>query len=107
MLPSITKRFCDRSTDSEFAFSFFCDSCGTAWESERYPFSLRETPPLSEAEQKAHKILWAAEHNAAYERANNEAILHFNRCPRCGRRVCDNCFAALDDVCKTCRNENK
>lgn len=49
---------------------FFCDCCDGRWASERYPFSMRDSPPESEGEQQARVILWKAEHDAAYERAN-------------------------------------
>lgn len=102
MLASITKKYCDHSTDKDFAFSFFCDYCGDEWKSEVYAFSLCDSPAETEAEKRAHEILWKAEHDAAYERANNEAILHFNKCQSCGDRVCDNCFCIFEDVCLHC-----
>lgn len=105
MLPSITKKYCDHSTDSFFAFSFFCDNCGGEWKSETYPFSMADTPTGSEAKTQARTIIWMAEHDAAYERANNEALFHFNKCPKCKSRVCDNCFCAFDDVCIKCKNQ--
>ncbi len=108
MLPPLTRQYHDRSTDGYFAFTFFCDSCGAPWHSEEYPFSLRDDPPRSETEKTARELIWKAEHDAAYERANNEAIFHFNKCPRCAKRICDNCFSPFEDVCTDCaRDETK
>lgn len=102
MLPPVTKRWDDRSTDRWFRFVFYCDRCGAAWESERYPFSLREAAPQSSAEESARMLLWRTEHDAAYERANTEALFHFNRCPVCGARVCDSCYLLTEDLCASC-----
>ncbi len=102
MLPSVTKKYYDCSTNEYFKFTFFCDTCGLQWQSERYPFSLNAMNPQTECEKTAHGIMWKVEHDAAYERANMEAIMHFNRCPECGKRVCDDCFSVFDDICIEC-----
>lgn len=107
LLQSVTKKHTDRSTDTDFRFEFFCDECAGAWSSERYPFSLRDSPPASPAEKRAHEIIWNAEHDAAYERANTEALFHFNKCPSCGKRVCDECFCELELGCLKCLSKTK
>lgn len=104
MLPAVTKKYDDRSTDRFFQFVFHCDKCGEAWESERYPFSMRDATTKSKGEKNARVILWKAEHDAAYERANNEALLQFNKCPKCGLRVCDSCFSEFEVSCLSCKN---
>lgn len=106
MLPAVTKKYKDHSTDEFFQFSFCCDECGGVWESERYPFSMRDAPTESHGEKNARVIMWKAEHDAAYERANNEALLQFNKCPKCGQRICDKCFCELEVLCIKCRNAN-
>lgn len=103
MLPSVTQKYDDHSADTSFQFSFYCDACGAVWQSEQYPFSLRDSPPVSPAERKAHEIMWKAEHDAAYERANTEAMLHFNKCKKCGKRVCDECFSEFEPICLKCQ----
>lgn len=103
MLPSITKKYTDHSTDRFFRFAFYCDECGAVWTSERYPFSLCDSLPDDPGEKNAHELLWKAEHDAAYERANTDAIFHFNRCPKCGKRVCDKCFSEFESVCLSCK----
>ncbi len=102
MLPPITRNYDDRSTEEYFFFVFYCDECGKPWESEKYPFYLTNSPALSEAEKRAHKILWEAEHYSAYERANTEALFHFSRCQKCGRRLCDDCFSEFESICLSC-----
>lgn len=102
MLPSITKRYIDLSTGKHFQFAFLCDGCGAQWISEKYPFSMANNQPQNDGESSAYAVLYKAEHDAAYERANIEGLFHFNKCKSCGRRVCDHCFAELDDVCIRC-----
>lgn len=105
MLSSITRRYRDKSTIEYFQFEFYCDKCGDLWTSEQYPFSLANDKQKSNREQKVRDLIWVAEHNAAYERANTEAILHFNKCSVCGKRVCDKCFSEFGDTCADC-NKN-
>lgn len=107
MLPSITKKIHDRSTYEYFKFIFYCDKCGSAWESENYPFSLASDEPITQAEKQARVIMWKAEHDAAYERANTEAIFHFNKCSECNARVCDECYAENNDMCNECNEIKK
>ncbi len=45
---------------------------------------------------------WQKEHEKAFERAQNEANLHFNRCHGCNRWVCDACFNADASLCTDC-----
>lgn len=106
MLPPVTKRYDDCSTDQWFRFSFYCDECGAKWESEQYPFSMQDANPKSDGDKNALALLWKTEHDAAYERANTEALFQFNRCPACGKRVCDKCFLVTEDVCSSCSCSN-
>lgn len=102
MLASITQQYKDLSTPDNFAFVFCCDRCDKEWQSEIYALNLRGFElPLNE---KIRCMLWNQQHDEAYERANLEAISHFNRCPECSRMVCDNCFCILEewDLCKDC-----
>ena len=104
MLKTITKKFRDRSTDRFFKFSFYCDRCGAEWTSNPYYFEHGFSERLSEAEKNAKEILYKVDHDAAFERANLEAMLKFNRCGTCGKVVCDECFvmAEKEDLCKDC-----
>lgn len=97
MLEPITRKMTDESDGVGFRFTFYCDICGNAWHS--IPYSSREARGGAGA-----KGAWKNERAAAYERANREALMHFNRCPACGRMVCDECFRILPerDVCKEC-----
>jgi hypothetical protein len=104
LLEAITKKFTDLSTADSFAFCFYCDDCGREWRSATLAFSAEGFAQPMDAGVRS--MLWNAQHEAAYERANREALFFFNRCPRCGRRVCDECFCASEtehtDVCAQC-----
>ena len=99
----LTKKSTDYSGVEQFAFSFFCDRCGMEWVSHEKPFSGGICSEVENAE--ALKLLWAHEHRAAFNEANLEAHLQFNRCPKCGKWVCDDCFCLMGKgggKCKDC-----
>ncbi len=104
MLEPITKKFEDGSTLEEFKFTFFCDNCQKAVGEISYPY----TPPfrpkffLSRSERRARELIWQSDHASAYDRANKEVMLSFNRCPVCGKRVCDDCFEDEEGLCHEC-----
>ncbi len=45
---------------------------------------------------------WQKEHEAAFERAQNEAQQHFHRCHGCHRYVCDACYNEDEGLCTDC-----
>lgn len=108
-MEAITKRWEDESDMKLFKFSFFCDCCGKKAVTLEYKFESGFKPKLfmSEDERKARELIWQKDHDAAYERANNEAALQFTRCPKCGRRVCEDCYSVLDDLCTDCAKEER
>jgi hypothetical protein len=87
---ALTKKSIDHSDAGKFSFSFFCDRCGKEWTSPPQPFSGEGNPVIENDD--ALKLLWGNEHLAVFNEANLEAHMHFNLCPVCGRRVCDECF---------------
>jgi hypothetical protein len=94
MIIPVTKRMEDNSTVHGYQFTFFCDTCGKPWRSGSIPAGCSGQDP--ENRQK--------DHDAAYERANQEAIRNHNRCKVCGKWVCDDCFLILPsgDLCPDC-----
>jgi hypothetical protein len=102
----LTKSATDHSSDTAFAFSFFCDRCGKEWRSPSIPFSQGGFTEVEKSE--ALCLLWANEHRAAYEGAYLQALMHFNNCRRCGNWVCDDCFYLSHDeqtdVCLDCHS---
>ncbi len=45
---------------------------------------------------------WQKEHEQAFERAKNEAMQHFHRCPGCNKYVCDHCWNEDEGLCTSC-----
>lgn len=45
---------------------------------------------------------WQKEHEKAFERAKNEAMRHFHRCPSCNKYVCDHCWNEDEGLCTDC-----
>ena len=109
MLEPVTKKFEDGSTLEDFKFTFFCDSCGTAVKTVTYPYK----PPfkakffISKSERRARELIWQSDHASAYDRANKEVLLSFNRCSVCGKRVCDDCFCEEEGICRECASKRK
>ncbi len=105
MLAPVTRQFKDLSTPDSFAFLFHCDRCGKEWRSDTYKFNTRNfESPLDET---VRGMLWNQQHEEAYERANREAGIRFNRCPCCGCRICDDClYLASSGECKDCADKN-
>lgn len=45
---------------------------------------------------------WQKEHEQAFERAKNEALPHFHRCPGDSKYVCDQCWNEEEGLCTKC-----
>jgi hypothetical protein len=107
MITPFTKTCTDCSEKDHFSFAFYCDRCGSAWRSTPVPFSKGGFTEVGDDE--TLKLLWADEHRAAFERANIEAMFHFNHCNVCGKWVCNDCFYTSEDdytdVCKDCHED--
>ena len=103
-LNPVTKRRFDRSTLEGFSFGFCCDMCGAEWRSTRYGFNPGDLE--APIDPMVFQLLWNEQHRAAYERAKLDAAFVFNRCPVCGRSVCNRCFhlseTGVSDICKGC-----
>ncbi|MCL1913535.1 MAG: hypothetical protein FWG10_06615 [Eubacteriaceae bacterium] len=90
MLAPTTTRFEDNSTQEGYSFVFYCDKCGWQWQSGYMPFQPQGFQlPIDEA---IFGMLWSLQHREAYESANREAGVIFNRCKVCGARFCDDCL---------------
>jgi len=106
---SLTKLKTDNSDRKGFSFSFYCDCCGKEWKSPLTPYLSGGYASIEHKETK--KLIWMWEHEAAFEYANAEAHLHFNKCSECGKWVCDACFYVHrkkeDGLCRVCsENQN-
>ena len=101
---ALTKNITDHSDTEHFSFSFFCDQCGKEWISEEKLFSGGVCDRVQN--NTALLLLWSNEHRIAFEEASLEARVQYNRCPKCGNWVCDDCFNLGADVCRRCEAES-
>ena len=94
----------DCSTADGFCFSMECADCGKTWNSTPILFSKAGIKPPTEGKQIIFDILYQKEKEAAWDKAVDEAVGAFNRCPVCHRLVCDHCFLICDDIdmCGSC-----
>lgn len=99
-LPSVTKRMDDASNAKSFQFTLYCDCCGERYETAPIPFSVADAPETLGAFTEAQRMIWEAEHEDAYERANQYALIAFTPCTICGRAICEDC--AIDSERPTC-----
>ena len=107
-LPSVTKKIDDDSDEKIFQFTFYCDLCGTKYRSESIAFSVQDAPCKFNNFTNAQKLIWGSEHEDAYERANQCALLVFTRCRICGDTFCEDCAADCgDSICAACAKEEK
>lgn len=99
-LSSVTKRIDDTSTAKNFQFILYCDSCGERYDTKPIRFSVADAPDKLESFTELQKMIWETEHEDAYERANQYALITFTPCTNCGRAICPDC--AIDWECPTC-----
>jgi len=100
MLPSFTQKYEDHSTQRVFSFTFYCDCCGYGWTSPPLPY---KPSPLERCDPVHPSLRWKQAHREAFERANREGILHFNRCGSCHCWVCDQDYDVETGMCPQCR----
>ena len=94
----------DCSTLEEFRFLVRCQECGRTWRSSAVRFSKAGIAPTTEHRRVILRALYEREREAAREKAMAEVPAIYNRCPVCGRLVCDRCFLICEDLdmCTAC-----
>lgn len=107
MLQAFTKKCTDESTAEEFIFTFYCDLCDKPWKSVPIPFSQSKQKDFLRSFFGIKFSLWKGEHKDAFERANREAMFHFNRCIDCKSWVCDSDFSEEESKCLKCSGKVK
>jgi hypothetical protein len=108
----------DLSTDRGFQFEFFCDRCGTGYQTS---FQASATGLVTEAldtasnllggifgsvanvSSRVHSVAWERAHDGAFHDAIAQARPHFVQCPKCVSWVCrDSCWNEARGLCKNC-----
>lgn len=102
MLPAFTQKCTDQSTEDEFTFTFYCDICAKPWKSVPISFSSKQKSSFWKRFLDISSTSWTAEYKDAFDRANREAMFHFNRCPICKKWVCDDHFSEEENICSNC-----
>lgn len=106
-LPSITKKMTDESNDRQFQFTFYCDTCGKAFQTSIIPFSGASDNDISFEKRSPYikSLIWYSEYEDAFERSNKEALIRFNYCNACGKYFCSDCAGDIivDTICLKCK----
>jgi hypothetical protein len=110
----------DLSEDGGYKFRFKCDRCGDGYESQFISsksnllktaidmFEVFRPLGLGNASKTLDRGLRGKERDAAYERAVQEAMVFFKKCPACGHWVCpDNCWNETSGMCDACAPESR
>lgn len=131
-LTAFNDNYDDLSTDAGFQFTFKCDSCGEGYktsfiESKTYKksrffhnlgsiagsaASMIGQGGLGNAVSRGSGVMsekfqgmspeWHKEHEQAFASSQNEVKIHFHRCPKCTKLVCDNDWNEETSLCVSC-----
>jgi len=123
-----TKNYADNSTEAGFQFTFFCDNCQDGYKTSFIESKTWKKAGLLRGLGRAASIAssvagrgvgyqvesgtdviaerfsgmspeWHKEHEEAFKLAQNEAMGHFHKCPKCMRWVCDICWNDEESLC--------
>lgn len=108
----------DLSTDHGFQFEFYCDRCGTGYQTSFQPSATGLASEVLNTASgllgglfsgaaavtgRVHSVAWERGRDAAFQKAVEEVKPNFVQCPRCVRWVCrENCWNASRGLCKEC-----
>ena len=107
-MQSFTRNYEDKSTENGFQFIFKCDICGDGYESAFVGSRTAKKKGLFNKVSQFGSVVsnnaylagalggqayqtpeWNKEREEAFQKASNDAMSHFHRCPRCHKYVCD------------------
>jgi hypothetical protein len=128
-LQPFTRNFADNSTEAGFQFTFYCDLCESGYKTEfiqsktykkrgllrglgravSIGSDLAGIGHIGDATERGTDVIserfegmspeWHKEHETAFASAQNEAMGHFHRCPRCMKWVCENDWNEQEGLC--------
>jgi hypothetical protein len=125
-----TKNYADNSTEAGFQFTFFCDNCSDGYKTNFVASKTYKKAGFLRGLGRAASIAssmtgrgggygvesgtdviaeryqgmspeWHKEHEEAFKLAQNEAMGHFHKCPKCMSWVDDTCWNDEDGLCVT------
>ena len=107
----------DLSTDRGFQFEFFCDRCGSGYQST-FQASASGTLTdaldvaggllgglfgnVADAGHKLHSAAWERQHDDQFKKAIEEIKGSFKQCKRCAKWVDDTCWNGERGLCLDC-----
>ncbi|MCU0482698.1 MAG: zinc ribbon domain-containing protein [Chloroflexi bacterium] len=111
-----TSNYADLSDENGYQFEFKCDVCGNGYKSEFIRSSLGTASTVLEGASNFLGGLWGASNAArnardfmdrgarddALEKASNEIMALFTRCPRCNNWVDETCYNRDRNLCTAC-----
>ena len=128
-LQPFTRNFADNSTEAGFQFTFYCDICKDGYKTKfieskthkkgKTLRNLGQIASIGASLMRKHNVgwnirrgtdalserrhgmspEWHKEHEAAFEKAQNEAKGHFIRCPKCRKWVCESDWNEQEGLC--------
>lgn len=116
-LIKFTRNHKDLSTDRGFQFEFFCDRCGSGYQSTfKGSASGALTDALDVASgllggllgsaaaagHKIHSAAWERQHDEEFKKAIEEVKPYFKQCKRCAKWVDDTCWNGERGLCLDC-----
>ena len=110
-----------RGTGAGFQFEFSCSRCADTWRSAFQPYTSGRAAGWadrvvgsawgafgrtgSEASSALGGLVganWGPSRDTAFQKAVDDAKVHFNRCARCTSYVCGRCWNAAQGLCLNC-----
>jgi membrane protease subunit (stomatin/prohibitin family) len=117
-LIKFVRNYNDLSTERGFQFEFFCDRCGSGYQTRFRPSATGLAAEAldtvgdvlggvfgqaARVGDRIHSAAWEKVHDDAFEAAVQEARPHFIQCRRCGQWVCKEvCWNSQRGLCKEC-----
>lgn len=114
-----TRNYSDQSNESGFQWEFYCDQCGTAYQTKFVKASSNVMPDLLDAagsllggvfsaadrlSDRAREANWQKEQDAAFNNAINEVRDQFHQCAKCSAWVDTACWDKKGNACRECAN---
>ena len=126
---SFTRNFADNSTDAGFQFTFFCDICNDGYKTKFMQAKSYKKRGLFRGIGKVASMAgsitgkygtghgveqgtdiiseryegmspeWHKEHEQVFQEVQNEAMGHFNKCPRCKKWAGEECWNEEEGLC--------
>lgn len=126
---AFTRNFADNSTEAGFQFTFYCDLCNDGYktkfvEAKSYKkrglfrgigrvasaagfmtgrfgtgYGVQTSADVISERWAGMSPEWHREHEKAFQEAQNEAMGHFHKCPKCRRWVCEHCWNEEEGLC--------